>query len=101
MPVPVVCEASPIEVSPVEVVQSLMVVDDFEECGVQTVNPVAQAIMVAPPLSAMCRILRRELSLTGNIADVVDAACEQLGVSNEGNLSQKATACWQTLGVAD
>ena len=52
-----------------------------------------------PPLHEMVAVFRRELSITESaMPDVVDAACEKLGLNPKGmSLLDKATACWQLL----
>ena len=52
-----------------------------------------------PPLNQACEEFRRELGVGGtNLADVVDAACEMLGISTKGlSLMEKAQKCWTDL----
>ena len=53
-----------------------------------------------PTISEMCDYLRHELALgdeAHNIPTTVDAACRELGVSDEGSLVEKATRCCHTL----
>ena len=53
-----------------------------------------------PPLNQACEEFKRELGVGGaNLADVVDAACEVLGISDTKGLSlmEKAQKCWTSL----
>ena len=53
-----------------------------------------------PPLNQACEEFKRELGVGGaNVADVVDAACEALGISDTEGLSlmEKAQKCWTDL----
>ena len=53
-----------------------------------------------PPLNQACEEFKRELGVGGaNLADVVDAACEVLGISDTKGLSlmEKAQKCWTDL----
>ena len=53
-----------------------------------------------PPLNQVCEEFKRELGVGGaNLADVVDAACEVLGISDTKGLSlmEKAQKCWTSL----
>ena len=53
-----------------------------------------------PPLNQACEEFKRELGVGGtNLADVVDAACEVLGISDSKGLSlmEKAQKCWTDL----
>ena len=53
-----------------------------------------------PPLNQACEEFKRELAVGGtNLADVVDAACEVLGISDTEGLSlmEKAQKCWTDL----
>ena len=53
-----------------------------------------------PPLNQACEEFKRELAVDGtNLADVVDAACEVLGISDTEGLSlmEKAQKCWTDL----
>ena len=53
----------------------------------------------APPLAEMVEVLKRELVLkAGTFPEVVDAACDQLGVDKGMPLMQKATECWRQVG---
>ena len=69
------------------------------------VAPVPEAVSVAgdagvPPLVEIVEMLKTQLELSGNIAEVVAAACEALGVSTEGkSLSAQAQECWLILGA--
>ena len=52
----------------------------------------------APPLVEMVNVLKSQLGLAGTISEVVERACQELGVNTEGmNLNQKATECWMML----
>ena len=83
-----------------------VVEDDHEDFGgfdvVETANPATMAARAnqadVPPLANIAHMLGYQLSLSGNFVEVVDAACEQLGVSAAGkSLTEKATACWQMM----
>ena len=52
-----------------------------------------------PPLNQACEEFKRELGVGGtNLADVVDAACEVLGISTKGlSLMEKAQKCWTSI----
>ena len=53
-----------------------------------------------PPLNQACEEFKRELGVGGtNLVDVVDAACEVLGISDTKGLSlmEKAQKCWTDL----
>ena len=53
-----------------------------------------------PPLNQACEEFKRELGVGGaNFAEVVDAACEMLGISDTKGLSlmEKAQKCWTSL----
>ena len=53
-----------------------------------------------PPLKQACEEFKRELGVGGtNLVDVVDAACEVLGISDTEGLSlmEKAQKCWTDL----
>ena len=53
-----------------------------------------------PPLNQACEEFKRELGVGGaNLADVVDAACEMLGISDTKGLSlmEKAQKCWTSI----
>lgn len=51
------------------------------------------------PLIEMCEVFKAELGLEGNVAQVVAAACKELGVSTDGkSLMQQATECYRYLG---
>ena len=53
-----------------------------------------------PPLNQACEEFKRELGVGGaNVADIVDAACEVLGISDTEGLSlmEKAQKCWTDL----
>ena len=53
-----------------------------------------------PPLNQACEEFKRELGVGGaNLAEVVDAACEMLGISDTKGLSlmEKAQKCWTSL----
>ena len=52
-----------------------------------------------PPLNQACEEFKRELGVGGtNLADVVDAACEMLGISTKGlSLMEKAQKCWTSI----
>ena len=53
-----------------------------------------------PPLNQACEEFKRELGVGGaNVADVVDAACEALGISDTEGLSlmEKAQKCWTSI----
>ena len=51
----------------------------------------------APPLLIdVVNILKKELGISGNITQVVAAACDQLGVETTGkNLAEQAAECWR------
>lgn len=49
--------------------------------------------MTEPSMEVMVENLKRELGLSGPYAEVVDAACAQLGVPREGAMIEKARAC--------
>ena len=55
----------------------------------------------APPmtLGARVAILKRELELSGTMAEIVHAAADQLGVESSGSLMDKAAACVEAIGV--
>jgi len=52
-----------------------------------------------PPLNQACEEFKRELGVGGaNFAEVVDAACEMLGISTKGlSLMEKAQKCWTSI----
>ena len=51
-----------------------------------------------PPLAEATEEFKRQLNVTGtNIIEVVDAACEALGVSSNGNVEEKAARCWKMI----
>ena len=52
-----------------------------------------------PPLVQAAEVFKRELNVKGtNLLEVVDAACEALGVSPDGlNAMEKAARCWEVL----
>ena len=53
-----------------------------------------------PPLNQACEEFKRELGVGGaNLAEVVDAACEMLGISDTKGLSlmEKAQKCWTSI----
>ena len=52
-----------------------------------------------PPLHQACEEFKRELGVGGaNFAEVVDAACEMLGISTKGlSLMEKAQKCWTSI----
>ena len=53
-----------------------------------------------PPLNQACEEFKRELGVGGaNFAEVVDAACEMLGISDTKGLSlmEKAQKCWTSI----
>ena len=50
-----------------------------------------------PPLQEACEMFKRELGVSGSsLTEVVDAACEMLGIADTkgANLMQKAEKCW-------
>ena len=51
-------------------------------------------------LAQMVAIFQEQLGIARKttLADTVDQACSQLGVSDKGPLIQRATQCWQALG---
>jgi len=52
----------------------------------------------APPLNRIVASLRRELGVAGTVAQVVDQACQHLGVDGANrSLLERARACWDTL----
>ena len=60
----------------------------------------SSATTTMPPLNQACEELKRELGVGGaNVADVVDAACEALGISDTEGLSlmEKAQKCWTSI----
>ena len=53
-----------------------------------------------PPLREACAVFKQELGVGGaNLAEVVEAAREALGISDANGLSlvQKAEICWTSL----
>ena len=67
------------------------------------VQGTAVASPTAPPmiLIAQAELLKSQLGLSGNVADVIRQSCEQLGVDAKGKpLTEAATLCLYTLGVA-
>ena len=52
-----------------------------------------------PPLNQACEEFKRELGVGGaSFAEVVDAACEMLGISTKGlSLMEKAQKCWTSI----
>ena len=50
-----------------------------------------------PPLFEAAEEFKRQLNVTGNLTEVVDAACEALGVSSDGNVTEKAARCWKMI----
>ena len=52
------------------------------------------------PLVQMVDLLKTQLGIDSSaiLADAVDHACEQLGVSNKGSLIERATECWEAIG---
>jgi len=52
------------------------------------------------PLIEQVELLKRELGLSGTIAEVVHQAATRLGVNNDGKpLTETASACLQALGL--
>lgn len=52
----------------------------------------------APPLIDIYDLLKKELALKGNMVEVVDKACVELGVERTGfSLAQRARRCWESL----
>ena len=69
---------------------------------VHTAGPAAHssAAVPMPPLREACAVFKQELGVGGaNLAEVVEAACEALGISDANGLSlvQKAERCWTSL----
>ena len=60
-------------------------------------EPRAEATGAPPPLHEIVDALKRNLGLEGTFAEVVDAACLQLGVAPTGNLQEKGAACWRAM----
>ena len=61
---------------------------------------VAPEVAFMPPLHEACKMFKRELGVSGtNLVEVVDAACEMLGIADTkgANLMQKAEKCWVTI----
>ena len=57
----------------------------------------SSAATAMPPLSEACEVFKRELGVDGkSLVDVVDATCEQLGITDVKGVSlmQKAEKCW-------
>ena len=60
----------------------------------------SSATTTMPPLNQACEEFKRELGVGGaNFAEVVDAACEMLGISDTKGLSlmEKAQKCWTSI----
>ena len=51
-----------------------------------------------PPLIDIVNLLKRELGLEGNVAEVISRACKELGISPEGkSLTDQAKECWMAV----
>ena len=60
----------------------------------------SSAAASVPPLQEACEIFKRELGVSGtSLIEVVDAACEMLGIADTkgANLMQKAEKCWVSI----
>ena len=70
------------------------------QCSPAQPPPRSSATTSMPPLNQACEEFKRELGVGGtNLVDVVDAACEVLGISDTKGLSlmEKAQKCWTDL----
>ncbi len=67
------------------------------EAGGILAGTVVEATGAPPPLHDIVDALKRNLGLEGTFAEVVDAACLQLGVAPTGNLQEKGAACWRAM----
>ena len=86
---------------PTMVVQGVVVegspLDD--KAGGAESSGAAGSSSACPPLVQAAEVFKRELNVKGtNLLEVVDAACEALGVSPDGlNVMEKAARCWEEL----
>jgi len=93
-------------------VQAVVATPVAQEPQNGTTAIVVQGVLVAPssgvgasaasaaPLADQVAVLQRELALRGTMIEVIDRACEQLGVTAQGKtLPERASLCIAALGV--
>ena len=61
-------------------------------------EPVEPTSAAEPTLVETCAVLKRELGLSGNVAEVISGACRALGVDDTGTLVARAKKCRDVLG---